>query len=1220
MSTQEKGVNLPSKESIEQWNTLNSNIISESATCAVPNTVFIQYDNESFYNRVLFEKEIPFLTASSNVTNIKVFSDLINQADELIYSVYSRRSLSSALSPFIQAKKESKVDESFPYYQEIFDLCSKTINFLNSSANILHGILDAATIWQGGHYSDSLLHTICQLFYKVTTLDEMKLFKSSLANDLTYLKGLAKGAQFNDSNIQKIQMNINSAQYFETTLLNLEEGRSKSDKQKISQIFIPFISSNLEKENFLVPESLYMYIRFLMFLCKYTEQDSKTIQLLAQQAQKHPLLPLAFEVSIKISDYCSSIKGFTKDAEKYQFDPKTIPNRMRDITNDLQTWISELPSKIDSASQKIMSSDEFLGFLMNLIHSIASLKNSVREQYAYKLTITPPETPGEVKSQFPYERSIRKGYTHEELNVLIRAIMLWRSICDQLRDSSAAILPIISEAITVSFQSFVKDCCQKVMRKAKKEVEQKIQDIIMTLSTHVGDWNAGPMYPNIKKKNAPLYPVVNRSAPPNLEAIEFVRIQLQHIFNPTSEYLKNGYKKSFKNDKIISRVNNFMSKSFQYTTILQFNQLISNIADQSDLYFKEVQLSLNKTINFPVKSSLPYVLCEYALQNFKTPEITELVFFPLGIYDDAAHVASTKLHSLFLLDEIRAESQMCLEALTSLISDFIFLSFRTFVSVKLIPENVRSNLQLTPDQLGTKSSLEPKPEMKQGGGKYNTTISPRSPFMKGRASTLSKEVEIKPQKRNDWQESRPYRFTSLLQQNHFYLLYSLIDVKSMITKQIESIITQNLNNLVKTTSSNVGTGSLIAVFHGIQILRETHRLLCDQGVALPSFDNLLNVAFQNTVPTSYLSLFVQNIVTNLSEKVVHHCYLMTNPLSLYYPSKVRSLPSYTFGKQLLGKGLKNAFDHTISPITVDHFGCFSHLLENGELAVFIQTLSEAFRTQITDFISTYEKIDSMNLHRIKDLPLSTPAQTVYEHFIEAYGSLVSDTTINECFAEMKALGNMLAAAYMLDIALMNSRLTREEIIGFFKGQGKDGNCVNDVDRLFPKVVAEELKSDDSYLFAYGTDIFPITLTLCLDSIIKAIKAFEKVELFDEKSPSILDFPSLTGFASRWSILEFIFVYAEAGREKENESPFQLYGEGVMLLAAALILFMSQEKIYHVINVGRKIQRVIEVDSAASKDDILSRFCLINKFETATMDWAIQLFSPIIKSINSDDQA
>ena len=96
---------------------------------------------------------------------------------------------------------------------------------------------------------------------------------------------------------------------------------------------------------------------------------------------------------------------------------------------------------------------------------------------------------------------------------------------------------------------------------------------------------------------------------------------------------------------------------------------------------------------------------------------------------------------------------------------------------------------------------------------------------------------------------------------------------------------------------------------------------------------------------------------------------------------------------------------------------------------------------------------------------------------------------------MKALGNMLAAAYMLDIALMNSRLTREEIIGFFKGQGKDGNCVNDVDRLFPKVVAEELKSDDSYLFAYGTDIFPITLTLCLDSIIKAIKAFEKVELY-----------------------------------------------------------------------------------------------------------------------------
>lgn len=1207
----EKGVQLPSKELIQKWNSLSDNIISESAACAVPNTVFIQYENEKFYKRNLFEKEIPFLTASSNVSRIKVFDDLINNADNFINRIYSRRSISNALSTYVQAKKGTVINEAQPYFQEIFSLCSDAINFLNDCSSIIHNLFDTATIWQSGHYSDVLLDQVCTLYYKLATLDEMKLFKSSLANDLTFFKSLTKGAQSTDTSIQELQMKINTAQLFDTLLLKAENERSKADRQKISAAFITFIQQNLEKDNFLAPESLYVYIRFLIFLCKYTEQDQKVLQLLVQQASKHPLLPLAYEVSIKTADYCKSIKGFDKEFSKFTFDPKGITAKMNELKGNLEVLISELPSKITNATQKVIPPDQFLDFIMNLIHLVASLKNTIREQYAYKLSnIQPPGKSEEEQSM--YERSIRKGYSSEELSTLIRSLMLWRSTCDKLRDSSEAIMRIISESISTSFQFFVKNTCEKVIRKSKKEYEQKLQDIIMPLSNMCGDWNGQPVFQNMKKKKQPPYPHIPRIASPSLEAIEFVRIQLQHIINPTSEFMKNGARKTWRKEELIPKVQDYIANSFLHTTILQFNQLISNIADQSDLYFKEVQLDLNKTINFPIKSSLPYILCEYALQNFKIPELTELIFFPLGIYDDAANVASTKLNSLFLLDEIRAESQMCLEALTSMISNFVFSSFRTFASVKLLPENIKSSLHLEGENdKKSDDSLHSKSPGKHHH-KRNSTIKHKH------HSSLSNHHEeaAHTTKKREWAQSRAYRLTSLLQQNQFYLLWKLIDVKSMIAKPIEKLIMENLENLMQTSTINIGTGALVAIYHGIQIMRETHRLIYQQGIELSHFEILLKVAFRNTVPNSYLSVFISNIISNLTEKVAKHCFLMTNPLRLVYP-KVKGLPNYTFGKQTLGKALKNAFDSTVSPITVDHFCCFTHLLENGEIAVFIPAFSEELRNKVNDFINVYEELQT-KISRCQDLSLSSSAQQVLDHFVGNYGIYEDEQSVKNIFNEMKAIGNMLATAYMLDIAIMNSKITREELIAFFKGYGKDGKNYNNVDELFPKILADEFKTDDSYLFTYGLDTYPVTLTHCLAAIINAIKSFGKVDLFDESSDTILNFRSLTGFASKWTVLEFIYIYSDAVRNEKDPSNFHLYGEGVMLFAAVLILTMRQERIYHMVNIGRKIQRVSEIDFGTSKDGILSKYTDLNKLETATMDWAFQLFQPIIRHINSSD--
>jgi hypothetical protein len=79
------------------------------------------------------------------------------------------------------------------------------------------------------------------------------------------------------------------------------------------------------------------------------------------------------------------------------------------------------------------------------------------------------------------------------------------------------------------------------------------------------------------------------------------------------------------------------------------------------------------------------------------------------------------------------------------------------------------------------------------------------------------------------------------------------------------------------------------------------------------------------------------------------------------------------------------------------------------------------------------------------------------------------------------------------------------------------------------------------------------------------------------SKTIFAFNSLTGFAAGWSTLEFVFILTELARNltatSKDLSPFELYGEGIMLTAAFVICTLQQEWFVFATNVGRRLQMV-----------------------------------------------
>ena len=1117
---------------------------------SVPSTIFVDYPNQTFSHHMVYNSEIPNLTANFTISQIADLSEKCEKAREIVNKIYSRRSYSAALTATLGKKKFDKVimETALPNYEEIFKLCSDTMSFLKSAVNTIQNLLDYSSIWSCGKYSDELINTICEFFYVVSAIDEIKLVKTSLVNDLTNFKNMAKGNEFNDELLAEIRTMMTSRCYLDTTIINQTRSKPKNEKQAISSIFSSYITNAIDKKLYLKPEMLYAYLRFLAFLVKFDESDSKTIQFLINQISKHPLIPLVYEVSVSILDLCKSVPAF-RTAKIQQ--NKVNEHEQRKLI--LSKLLSTFPSEIANAESGKITPQRLYDVVIEVIKEVGATKNLLREQLAFKLA-NPPLCQ-EIKNI--YERSIRKGYSEEEIQVLLQLLMLWRSLVDQLRQASETIFRILSTSFNDYFQVFIRSECDYIIKHIPQKAEKDLKLVFVPLRELLCD----NLDPDVKfkqyKTKTYTYDNSSKEMHISINAIEFLRIQIQHLMNQKND--GSSIKKLIGKEKSLEYLQSFLQNSVHWIDLLQFGQLIDLISDQSDLYFKEVQLDLNKVINFPVRSSLPYVLCEYALTNFMVPELTEMIFYPFGIYDDAAHKAQQIIKSKFLLDEVKAEADMCMHTLTLLISDFTFEAFRSYASIRFLPDAFAS--------------------------------------------------KIKADNQLQWPESRAYRLTNLLQQNQFYLHCKQIDIKSLIVQPIEEQMNDSIQKLIKCASTN-GIATVVAISKGLEIIRETHRLLCEQGLALMDYDTLLKAALGDTSPTSFVSSFMIAVMKNITHKVSYKYYLRTCPLRLA-PFDFKPLPSIPFGKGNLAKILKMALEPTTKMITVQHFCYFARLLDIGTITCAIQVLCADFSTVFDKFISSYEKlIGKVTIQRIADASISTTGQIILDRYEGAYNYFTYDNDVQELFKEMKAVGNLLAVANLMDVALSNQKLTRAQIFSYFKGLGLDGKYQIDLNKLYGESLGRSLANQNP--IPSSKDIFPIILSFLLSSILKHLS--QKQSLFEEKSKTILDFPSLTGFAAIWSVLEFTFIYTEANRTSQVTSPFELYGEGTLFCAAALIAALKQERLYYATNIGRRIQRVKDVDFDSNTDSKLSKFCAVNNLEYNSISYALSIFEPLFKHL------
>jgi cytoplasmic FMR1 interacting protein len=115
----------------------------------------------------------------------------------------------------------------------------------------------------------------------------------------------------------------------------------------------------------------------------------------------------------------------------------------------------------------------------------------------------------------------------------------------------------------------------------------------------------------------------------------------------------------------------FYERSFYYPHAMSYAAAVRAASDVSDLWYKEFYLELDKKrLQFPITMSLPWILTKHVLE--AGAELTDSLFYPLSLYNDAALRAVDRLNRRFLFDEVEGEVNLAFDQLVYSLSQSVW--------------------------------------------------------------------------------------------------------------------------------------------------------------------------------------------------------------------------------------------------------------------------------------------------------------------------------------------------------------------------------------------------------------------------------------------------------------------------------------------------------------------------------------------------------------------
>ncbi|OHT12061.1 hypothetical protein TRFO_18257 [Tritrichomonas foetus] len=910
------------------------------------------------------------LKISNELKDIETIQKYIDAATKFIPFLYSYRSISKAINneninPDQQIIKMSmsqklETDQVYEIFSRIFEGPFKQICNLYDFSKDAVKMITRTLSEMKYEPSDVFFDHLTQFFDVIFNIDNLKLVKTGIVNDLTFFKRKLN-ADRSDVNKSK-EANQESQEMFQTAnLIQVWISSKNSILLEIrtgSSSLLNFYPKYLEycyssyNSPFLLPKqrsTLVIGIITALYASGTKAagnifENSITSKVLSI-IEKNSIIPLYAENSFAPGYLLAEIEGFPSKGHNIATTPEILKSYESSylIKNKMDTFRDMYRKSLQIATNISKNLPFKESDLLELLSNAAEMSNAITLQFAFKMVIRKQVEGNDVKN---YDRGVRLNYSPEDLNALIELIGYVKTLTCTTILAEEKISEYITKHINKEIQNFVQNDLEKLLISCSDE--PACVEILNGIRDVFGFWHGKDPSKNLAKKSKEFveHKITDTNAMLSNHLIEVLSVQIQSLVKGKSPFLAKSKKFNSKpriHGKDVNIYNNFAKECSKYISLINYCAVLRESTNLGALWYREVFLDLDQIIQFPVRSSLPFILAEHLLKITDLPALHDSMMFPFEIYNDAAYMAINTFQSQYLYREIEAEVSLCIDMISFSFSEtFYKFSRETAAAIEL-------------------------------------------PY-----DCLDKIVPT------------PMRYNIIVLQNKLMLLGSQVDFNEVTTGKLNRKLRTELESYVELLSDIRLTPF---VSHLVRVAKSTHNVLVDNHLQMEPYNMIWQRAISFTQPLSLESHLVAILTKALD--FVH--YKFNSVTRRFNVSKEITLTPPTNEKWASVYKQIHQIDTTY--IGKPHFKAIVELLSQGEMSCFIQKITLILEEELLKFIEFYAKV-APNLRMLP--PINKDELLGYFTFnSDAYQSF-THPALGGLLNSMRSIGNIIAFVWCLD--------------------------------------------------------------------------------------------------------------------------------------------------------------------------------------------------------------
>lgn len=745
-------------------------------------------------------------SVSDQLRILRILTDSVEESKPFLPFLYTYRSVNFVFNLEAEIKEYNKdpstlnidVDTYNKMVQEFFlpkfEVFSQIHDFATHIVGTLTPIIETSVL----EVSDVVFTRFTELLSIIFNIEQLKLLKTGISKDLSFFKRNTNLDKELSDRIGKVQMFLaNKNGIFENIRIQIENDNMKYKKGE-KPVSLRFIKDYLEycvrafksqtmqpslRMNLIIGMMCALYIHgsknpianvFTLPICK------DVLEILSNNA----VVPLYGEARYIPGEMLTTCPGFipnksfplattTEEIKKSQ-DSYLLKNKMAAFRASYREFVPIAAHLADEDAVKFDDLKRLVVFLTQMINAISS-------QSAYKFTIPAKyQKTEDGATVYCYDLAVSQNYTDEDLDALGETIGYVKTLASTIMKNEETIVAKIGKTIHHIVQEFLDNVIHEPMQRANNANDddstsllQAIYDVFSTESEGI--------------------------APLSKEHLDVLRIQLESLISSGSKFVERVamFTGSHFKSSHVKMIEKFLADSADWYCLYNFVPTLRAETNLGFLWFHETMLDIDKVAQFPVRSSLPFILMKHLLSSGNSPALQDLVFFPFEIYNDAAWQALNIYKSQYLFQEISAEMKLSVDMIAFTFADtFYKIARETAAATEIAPE-------LTGEIIPT-----------------------------------------------------PMRYSIMVRQNKMEVLGAPIDFNMITTTKLNARLKEELDKYVKMMND---LRFIPYVAHLYRVAQTTYSILAQSKLLLDPFDVLWDAARGAETPLSVSPKMISNI-------------------------------------------------------------------------------------------------------------------------------------------------------------------------------------------------------------------------------------------------------------------------------------------------------------------------------------------------------------------------